>query len=82
MRSFDKNERELHIEVKTTEFGINMPFFLSRNELRHSKEHEVNARLYRVFQINRKTGLYILKGAFDSTLELEPVNFQATRIRN
>jgi hypothetical protein len=79
--SYDLNERELHIEVKSTPFKIGTPFIITRNELHHAREHPDNARLYRVFQLYQKPGLYMLNGALESKLKLDAISYRASVLK-
>jgi len=47
--SFETNERERLIEVKTTRFGALTPFFASQNEVEVSETKENEYQLYRLF---------------------------------
>ncbi len=49
IRSFDSNGKDRLIEVKTTAGGKQTPFYVSRNEVHVSQEHESVYHLYRVF---------------------------------
>ena len=50
VRSFDESGRDRFIEVKTTAWGKETPFFISRNELDFSKAFADQFHLYRVFE--------------------------------
>ena len=39
----------IYIEVKTTKKSINTPFYISKEELAFSQEHQANYRLYRIY---------------------------------
>jgi len=73
--SFEPNGKERFIEAKTTAFGKETPFFVTRNELQFSKDHEVNYYLYRVFQFHKVPKLFHLDGALDVVCALDPVQY-------
>lgn len=79
--SFEGNGRPRLIEVKTTTAGKYLPFMLSRNELRVSKERADAYQLYRLYDFGPAPHLYILSGALDETCQLTPVQYSA-RSRN
>lgn len=56
--SFDENENERHIEVKTTTNICSTPFFLSENELSYCKTNPNLFFIYRVYELSadRKSG--------------------------
>ena len=77
IRSFEESGLERLIEVKTTKLGIDAPFFVTRNELRVSKERADHYHLYRVFDFRAKPRLFTLNGALSTTCALEAVTYQA-----
>jgi hypothetical protein len=80
VRSFETNGRDRLIEVKTTAYGKQTPFFLSRNELRVSREFAPAYHLYRLFRFRSEPKLYGLTGALDEVCVLDPVEYSA-RVR-
>lgn len=76
--SFEGSGRPRLIEVKTTTAGKYLPFMLSRNELRVSKERAEAYQLYRLYDFGPKPQLYILSGALDETCQLTPLQFKAS----
>lgn len=73
IKSYEENDVEIHIEVKTTEGGIDCPFYMSSNEVNYSKEQPGCYRLYRIYNFNpqERTGdLYIIKGNVTQEVEL------------
>jgi Domain of unknown function (DUF3883) len=76
--SFDSNGRERLIEVKTTNFGKETPFFVSKNELRLSKGNSDQFHLYRLFEFKQQPRLFDLPGALDTHCELDPVSYRAS----
>ena len=79
IRSFDtSNERELFIEVKTTNHDKHRPFFITKNEVRFSKEEKDRYKLYRVYHFLTFPRLFQLPGAVDRHVHLEPQNYEAS----
>jgi len=78
IRSFDPSrERELFLEVKTTQSGKYQPFYISENERAFSNDYADDYRLYRVFQFAEHPRLFILPGAIEQHAELLPQQYQA-----
>lgn len=75
--SFDLNGRERLIEVKTTAFGKETPFFVSRNELALSQEAHDTFHLYRRFGFRRRPQLFDLSGRLESHCKLDAVSYLA-----
>jgi hypothetical protein len=75
--SFEASGRERFIEVKTTAFGKETPFYLTRNELRFSIDHKTEFHLYRLFQFRRDPRLFALSGRLDQTCLLDPTQYLA-----
>ena len=71
IRSFkgDTN-RELFIEVKTTNSGKYQPFVISDNEVAFSEEHPDQYSLYRVFQFKHDRRLFTLDGCIREHVNL------------
>ena len=76
--SFDSDGRERLIEVKTTTFGRDAPFFVSRGELALSKVAVDQFHLYRLFQFRKEPKLFDLLGPLDKHCILDPVTFKAS----
>lgn len=73
--SFDATGAERLIEVKTTRFGGYTPFFITRNELRVSKEESTRYHLYRVYKFEQNPTLFTVGGALDDCCDLEPTEY-------
>jgi hypothetical protein len=73
--SFDTTGRERFIEVKTTAFGKETPFYVSRGELRFAKEYENAFHLYRLFDFRREPKLFDLSGSLERHCSLNPVTY-------
>jgi len=74
--SFEGDGRERLIEVKTTGFGKEAPFFVTRNELHVSQRERQRYHLYRVFSFRRSPRVFMKRGALDRTCRLEPQIFR------
>lgn len=76
--SFDASGKERFIEVKTTAFGKDTPFFVTRNELNFSKDSSENFVLCRLFEFRQTPRLFALDGAIDRHCALDPVTYRAS----
>lgn len=75
--SYDKDENEKYIEVKTTKGGLNNIFHISENEVEFSEQYKDKYYLYRVYNFNIKTmsaDLKIIKGAINRE-KLQATNY-------
>lgn len=77
IRSFEENGEDRLIEVKTTAYGKQTPFFLSRNEVDVSRERASRYHLYRVFRFRQDPRLYTVNGSLERICRLEAVQFRA-----
>jgi hypothetical protein len=77
IRSFEAEGTDRLIEVKTTGFGRQTPFFVSRNELRVSQVRDAAYHLYRVFTYHADPRLFVLDGVLDHACSLSPVQYLA-----
>lgn len=75
--SFDSAGREKYIEVKTTAFGKEAPFFVSRNELAFSDIEVEGFHLYRLFEFRREPKCFSLRGPIRSNCILDAVSYMA-----
>lgn len=75
--SFEANGRERLIEVKTTAFGREAPFFVSKQELTVSKAEQDNFVLCRLFQFRQGPRMFELRGALSDSCQLDPVSYIA-----
>lgn len=73
--SFDKNGNEILIEVKTTNGGNSVPFYISDNELEVLSNSPSNYLIYRVFNFRRDPKLFILTAQDFLRLLRKPKNF-------
>lgn len=75
--SYDKDENEKYIEVKTTKGGLNNIFHISENEVEFSERYQDKYYLYRVYNFNTKAmsaDLKIIKGAINRE-KLQATNY-------
>jgi hypothetical protein len=75
--SYELDGRERLIEVKTTSFGRETPFFVSRGELALSKSASEQFHLYRLFDFRRAPRLFELSGRLDTHCLLDPYTYKA-----
>ncbi len=73
--SFDPDGREKFIEVKTTAFGKETPFFISRGEIQFAENHAEQFHLYRLFEFRKAPKFFALPGAVDSHCLVNPISF-------
>lgn len=73
--SFETDGREKYIEVKTTAFGKETPFFISRGEIQFAKDHIDQFHLYRLFEFRRAPKLFDLPGSVESHCLVNPISF-------
>lgn len=78
VRSFDANGKDRFIEVKTTTFGRDTPFFVSRGELALSNGAKDQFHLYRLFEFRKAPRIFDLPGALNQHCLLDPVTYRAT----
>lgn len=76
--SFEPDGKERFIEVKTTTFGRDTPFFISRGELALSHGAKDQFHLYRLFEFRKAPRLFDLKGSLDQHCVLDPVTYRAS----
>ena len=76
--SFESDGKERLIEVKTTTFGRETPFFVSRGELALSQGARDQFHLYRLFEFRKAPRLFDLPGALDQHCVLDPVSYRAS----
>lgn len=79
--SYDKDQNEIYIEVKTTAKGLNAPFFISPNELEVSKNLKSSYFIYRLYNYDKDLNsaiFYKICGDVNSSLNLKPTEYLAT----
>ncbi len=75
--SFEADGREKLIEVKTTSFGKETPFFVTTGELVRSKADQEKFHLYRLFDFRRSPRMFSLQGSLDRHCILDPHTYRA-----
>lgn len=76
VESFFPDGRTRLIEVKTTNYGVLTPFFISRNEVDVSEERAAEYSLYRVHGFGRDPRIYVLDGSVTERAALDPYVFK------
>jgi len=76
--SFETSGAERWIEVKTTAYGASTPFFVSRNEVKVSRDASDRYHLYRVFNFRRLPRLFAKQGPLEEKFALDPTQYVAT----
>lgn len=76
--SFDADGRERFIEVKTTAYDAETPFFISPNEVDFSGHKLDQFHLYRLFAFRKKPQMFTMPGPVAANFSLDPVSFRAT----
>lgn len=76
--SFEETGRERFIEVKTTAYSKDTPFFISDGELSFAKANGQAFRLYRLFEFRRQPRLFELRGVLENQCRLDPISFRAS----
>jgi Domain of unknown function (DUF3883) len=66
------------LPVKTTAYAKETPFFISDGELSFANSHELEFRLYRVFEFRRAPRLFELRGRPDRHCRLDPTTYRAS----
>ena len=75
--SFDFTGKDRLIEVKTTTFGKETPFFITQNEVSVSRTESAHFHLYRLFEFRKEPHLFSIQGAIDDHCHLDPVTYRA-----
>jgi hypothetical protein len=76
--SFEESGVERLVEVKTTGYGRETPFFVTRSELEVSQRDAEQYFLYRVFDFRRSPRLFHKRGHLERSFELDPVQYLAS----
>lgn len=76
VRSFDKNGKDHFIEVKTTRFRKESPFFISSNEVDFSRRNAEQYSLYRLYAFERNPRMFVLPGNVEKRVNLSAVSFR------
>jgi hypothetical protein len=78
VHSYEDSGQDRLIEVKTTAFGEDTPFFVSRNELARSQHDAEIYHLYRVFDFRQKPRVFSIDGRIDQWCRLDAVTYRAS----
>ena len=73
--SFEPSGQERFIEVKTTAFGKETPFFISRGEIGFAKEYSEKYFLYRLFEFRKQPKMFELPGPVEKHCQVNPISF-------
>lgn len=73
--SFETSGEERFIEVKTTAFSKQTPFFASINEVEFARAYERQFCIYRLFEFRRAPKLFELRGKLENHCKLDAVTF-------
>lgn len=73
--SFESSGRERFIEVKTTAFGKETPFFISRGEVKFAQENANEFHLYRLFEFKNRPKMFDLPGAVENHCLMKPISY-------
>jgi hypothetical protein len=73
--SYELSGAERFVEVKTTKYGAETPFFLSRSEVEVSGQSPDQYHLYRVFDFRAHRRLFTLNGSLKRTCALDPYTY-------
>jgi len=76
--SYEENGHERLIEVKTTRYAIETPFYVTSNEVKVSRARAKEFQLYRVFEFRGAPRIFSLRGALDEVCTLHPVEYRGT----
>ncbi len=74
--SRNTNGTDKYIEVKTTKLGKETPFYFTRNELTFSKNNSKNFHLYRLFDFEANTKLFMKRGSLDIICYSVPITYR------
>lgn len=75
--SFDESGAERFIEVKTTKYGSDTPFFVTRHEVAVSERVAAQYHVYRLYGFRVAPRLYMLPGAISGSCRLSAATFLA-----
>jgi hypothetical protein len=74
--SFEPSGKERFVEVKTTNFSKDTPFFASRNEVAFSEREANGYRLSRVFAFRNGPRLFVVPGPLTKSCRLEAETYR------
>jgi hypothetical protein len=76
--SYEPDGRERFIEVKTTRFAKETPFFASRSEVEFAKCNASQFHLYRVFDFKSSPRMFGLAGSLQDRCYLDPISYRCS----
>ena len=76
--SFDEQGNERFIEVKTTTFARETPFFASASEVRFAERNAQRFALYRLFEFRKAAKCFMLPGALQNHCALDPFSYRCS----
>lgn len=76
--SFDEAGGERFIEVKTTGFARETPFFASANEVRFSRDNSGRYSLVRLFEFRKRPQCFTLSGDIERFCTLDPATYRCS----
>lgn len=76
--SFEADGREKFVEVKTTAFAKETPFFASAAEIRFSQQNAPQYAVYRLFEFRKNAKCFALQGAIRDHCALDPVSYRCS----
>lgn len=74
--SFEADGRERFIEVKTTAFAKETPFFASSGEINFASKEASRFSLYRIFEFKKRPRFFALTGSIAKHCSLDPVTYR------
>jgi hypothetical protein len=77
IHSYERDGTDRFIEVKTTAYGKQTPFFVTRNEVAVSRYARDRYHVYRLFRFRDDPRLYSVHGALTQICSLQPVQYAA-----
>jgi len=75
--SYEASGEERLIEVKTTKYGAQTPFFVSRNEVQVSEQEAHQYHLYRLFGFRKAPKLFAVPGSLRAGFSLTATEYVA-----
>lgn len=75
--SFNSDQSERFIEVKTTKLGASTPFYITENEVTVSEKFPHKYQLYRVYNFQENPKVYRLKGSMRNSCHLKANSYRA-----
>jgi len=76
--SFDPDGSERFVEVKTTAFAKETPFFASSSELIFANKNAKQYSLYRLFEFKKRPKFFVLSGSIADNCKLDPITYRCS----